>query len=363
MKNIVIFYPSFERGGATKVLINLIKFFSKKKRKVFLISNKKDQSLKDIKNLKIVVSKSFNFKFINNRISSGISSIITLKKLINNLDKKETIILSMQSNFFPAFFSFFLNWKVFTRVSEDPCGATKFADNKFFAYLILITKFLTYNFSYKVVVNATKSKKCVEKFLLKKKKVVLLFNPSVSKIIKRKNNYRKNYILNVGRLCKQKNQSLLIDAFYIFNKKNKKYKLLFCGDGPDRKKLISKVKSLGLSKNVKFLGWRKDLNKIYKESKLFVLTSYYEGMPNALIEAVNFELPSIVSNFSGAEDILLKGNGGEIIYDNDTKNLAKKMRSSVINYKKILDKTKISKKNIKKYFIEKAGQRYINQLC
>ena len=57
-------------------------------------------------------------------------------------------------------------------------------------------------------------------------------------------------------------------------------------------------------------------------------------MPNALIEAVNFELPSIVSNFSGAEDILLKGNGGEIIYDNDTKNLAKKMRSSVINYKK-----------------------------
>ena len=169
--------------------------------------------------------------------------------------------------------------------------------------------------------------------------------------------------MNVGRLCKQKNQSLLIDAFYIFNKKNKKYKLLFCGDGPDKKKLINRVKSLGLSKNVKFLGWRKDLNKIYKESKLFVLTSYYEGMPNALIEAVNFELPSIVSNFSGAEDILLKGNGGEIIYDNDAKNLAKKMVSSIINYKKILDKTKISKKNINKYSIEKAGQRYINQLC
>jgi len=363
MKNIVIFYPSFERGGATKVLINLIKFFSKKKIKVFLISNKKDQSLKNIKNLKIIVSKSYNFNYINNRISSGISSIISLKKLINNLDSKETIILSMQSNFFPAFLSFFLNWKVFTRVSEDPCDATKFADNKFFAYLILITKFLTYNFSYKVVVNATKSKKCVEKFLLNKKKVVLLFNPSLSKIIKRKNNYRKNYILNVGRLCKQKNQSLLIDAFYIFYKKNKKYKLLFCGDGPDKKKLIKQVDNLQLSKNIKFLGWSKNLDKIYKNSKLFILTSYYEGMPNALIEAINYELPSIALNSSGVEDVLLNGKGGEILYDRNIKVLANKMSQVILNYKKILKKTKKSKKKIDQYYIEKAGQKYINNLC
>ena len=191
----------------------------------------------------------------------------------------------------------------------------------------------------------------------------MLFNPSLSKIIKRKNISRKNYILNVGRLCKQKNQSLLIDAFNIFYKNNKKYKLLFCGDGPDKEKLKNKVNNLKLSKNIKFLGWRKDLDKIYKESKLFILTSYYEGMPNALIEAINFELPSIVSNFSGAEDILLKGKGGEILYDKSAKNLAKKMRSSVSDYKKVLDKTKISKKYIDKYFIEKAGQRYINQLC
>ena len=125
----------------------------------------------------------------------------------------------MQSNFFPAVFSFIFNWKIFTRVSEDPCGATEFADNKIFALIILITKFITYNLSHRIIVNATTSKKCVEKFLFNKKKVILLFNPTLNQIYKNNIQSRKNYFLNVGRLCKQKNQSLLIDAFYIFCKK------------------------------------------------------------------------------------------------------------------------------------------------
>ena len=90
---------------------------------------------------------------------------------------------------------------------------------------------------------------------------------------------------------------------------------------------------------------------------------YYLFQKNAMIEAVNFEFPSVDFNFSGAKNILLKGDEDEIIYDNDTKNLAENIGSLVINYKKILDKTIISKKNIDNYFIKKVWQRYINQLC
>ena len=50
MKNIIIFYPSFERGGVTKILLNLLKYFSKKKINVYLITNKLRGDLK-IKNL------------------------------------------------------------------------------------------------------------------------------------------------------------------------------------------------------------------------------------------------------------------------------------------------------------------------
>ena len=49
------------------------------------------------------------------------------------------------------------------------------------------------------------------------------------------------------------------------------------------------------------------------ESDFFVLPSLYEGMPNVLIDAINYEVPSICSDASGVDDILLKGKGGIII--------------------------------------------------
>ena len=363
MKNIVIFYPSFERGGATRVLINLLKFFSKKKKKIYLITNKKDTSLKNIKNLKLLIIKKYRLEFINNRIISGLNSLSVLAGLLKKLQKKHTTVLSMQSNFFSVLLAFFLRWKISVRVSEDPCGATKYADNKLFAILVLVTKLITYNLSHKIIANAIKSQNCIKKFVFKKDKVKLLYNPTLLKIEKKNNLSKKNYFLNVGRFCKQKNQSMLIDAFNEFYKNNKKYKLLLYGDGPDKKKLQNKVKKLNLNKCIKFLGWKNNMLHIYKRAKLFILTSYYEGMPNVLIDAVNFETPSIAFNASGVEDILLNGKGGEIIKKKNSNELSKRIKNVLTNYKKILIKTKRSKNKVNKYYIEKAGQKYINLLA
>ena len=81
------------------------------------------------------------------------------------------------------------------------------------------------------------------------------------------------------------------------------------------------------------------------------------------IDAVNFETPSIAFNVSGVKDILLNGKGGEIIKKYNSKELTKRMKNVVSDYKKILIKTKKSKNKIDKYYIEKAGQRYINYLA
>ena len=56
MNNIIIFYPSYENGGATTVLNNLIEYISKKKKKIYLITNKKSKHLVNFKNLKIILS-------------------------------------------------------------------------------------------------------------------------------------------------------------------------------------------------------------------------------------------------------------------------------------------------------------------
>jgi glycosyltransferase involved in cell wall biosynthesis len=141
-----------------------------------------------------------------------------------------------------------LNFKITIRVSEDPCGAFLKADNRFFAAVVTLTKFLTYNFADRIITNAIKSQNCVRKFLIKKKKVILLYNPTLKRILKKNNIKKKNYILNVGRLCKQKNQFTILNAFSIFVQNNKDYELFFCGDGPDKKKLQMLVQKLNLIK-------------------------------------------------------------------------------------------------------------------
>ena len=205
MKNLILFYPSYERGGATKILINLIKVLSKKNIKIYLIINNFNYKHKNLKLLKIKSNQSiFKSRFFSSLLGSW-----ELIKIINKLNKIETKVLSMQSNFFSVLISFFQRVKVIVRVSEDPCGATKFADEKMFSYLILLSKFLTYNMASYVIVNAKKSLICVKKILYNKKKASILYNPSLEKvnIFRKKKNNRT--FLSIGRFCKQKKPDIV----------------------------------------------------------------------------------------------------------------------------------------------------------
>ena len=166
--------------------------------------------------------------------------------------------------------------------------------------------------------------------------------------MKKKKKNKKNLILSVGRLCKQKNFETLIKGFYIFQKKFPKYKLLILGHGYNKKKLLNLAISLRIDKKIKFKGWVKDVRKYYDDPKIFVMTSLYEGLPNALIDAVNFEIPSISTKCSGASDILTNKNGifFRMMDDND---LADKMIKCALNYQSSIKKIKRSKKFIKHF--------------
>ena len=134
------FLPFFERGGVTKILLNLLKYFSKKIN-VYLITNKLRGDLKNKKFIKTFKITNNKIGFINNRITTSFKAAVLMIKLFKLLNKDQTTILSMQSNFFPALIGYLFKFKTIIRVSEDPCGATKYADNKFFAYLILSQNF------------------------------------------------------------------------------------------------------------------------------------------------------------------------------------------------------------------------------
>lgn len=90
---------------------------------------------------------------------------------------------------------------------------------------------------------------------------------------------------HVGRFMYQKNHAFLIDAFREVARKNPKAILMLVGDGELRPEIEKKVQSYGLAEKVRFLGLRKDVKALYNCMDVFVLPSWYEGLPVVSIEA------------------------------------------------------------------------------
>ncbi len=364
LKTVYLFYPSFEKGGATKNLIRIVNFLLKKRIKVFFFTRgaSKNNFIKN-KNLKIINTKPLKkLNFLPIRWNLAISSMINLNFFLKE-NKKHSIIFSMQSHI-PAIIIAKINQiKIVIRNSEEPIGATFYADNKILGFFVLFLKVIFYNFSDKIIAISTKSKHSLQKIVLFKKKVSLIYNPYLEKILKIKKETKKksfNFnILSIGRLTKQKNFILLIKTVIKLSKKYKNINLLIIGNGDLKNHLRNTIRN---HKNIKIINWKNKLNKYYLNSDLFVLPSYYEGLPNVLIDAVNNEIPIISTNCSGASDILHKNSGGFIVPINNQNELEKRIIFVMENYFIAKNKVLRAKKKLFK-FSDINLDKYYKLLC
>lgn len=112
------------------------------------------------------------------------------------------------------------------------------------------------------------------------------FNNDIRKEYREKASLTDEIIVgHVARFNEQKNHTFLIDVFKEVVKEDSKYQLWLIGTGELEGQIKEKVKKLNLSKNVKFLGVRNDVNKLMQAMDIFVLPSNYEGLPVVGIEA------------------------------------------------------------------------------
>lgn len=115
----------------------------------------------------------------------------------------------------------------------------------------------------------------------------------------------KYLIITTGRMCELKGQWHLIRAFSEVIRKEPQSMLMIVGDGELRGYLTGLVKANGLEKHVIFTGWTRNPFGYYARADIFILSSLYEGYPNALAEAVCCGIPCIATDMhSGAREIL-----------------------------------------------------------
>jgi glycosyltransferase involved in cell wall biosynthesis len=117
-------------------------------------------------------------------------------------------------------------------------------------------------------------------------------------------------IINMGRLTAQKNQKDLLTAFLEVRKKTS-CRLVIIGEGDLKDELVKLSEALGIASDVLFLGFQKNPFKYISRSDIFVLSSSFEGFPNALAESMAVGCPVISSDCpTGPREILAPGTQG-----------------------------------------------------
>jgi glycosyltransferase involved in cell wall biosynthesis len=172
-----------------------------------------------------------------------------------------------------------------------------------------------------------------------------IFNQEIRDKIRKDFNIDDKFVVgHIGRFNFQKNHSFLIDIFSEIIKKHANSVLILIGKGELEDEIKNKIKSLALADKVIFTGVRSDIPDLLMAMDVFIFPSFFEGMPNTVIEAQATSLPCIVSDTITKESNIT----GLISYlplDDHPKKWAEQAYIFMNNYKRI---------NTKEIFIKKG---------
>ena len=133
-------------------------------------------------------------------------------------------------------------------------------------------------------------------------------------------------ICAVGRIDEQKAYDVMLTAFAIFHSTHSEHILTIYGDGKDEEEIKALAEELGLGQNVIFHGNRPDAVKLIKDAGMFVMTSRYEGMPNALLEAMACGIPCVCTDCDfGPAELIEDGASGLLVPVDDVRAVAAAM--------------------------------------
>lgn len=160
-----------------------------------------------------------------------------------------------------------------------------------------------------------------------RKKSTIIMNPINPDLPSVFSGVREKRVVNVARLFEQKNQKLFIDAFCEFIKTHQDYIAEIYGDGPMEDELCSYIKKVNMDGKITLRGFSKNVLEDIRSAEMFVLSSDYEGMSNALIEAVGIGVPCISTDhpIGGARMTIKDGENGFLVPVNNVEVMAEKM--------------------------------------
>ena len=155
----------------------------------------------------------------------------------------------------------------------------------------------------------------------------IILNPIRNNLPKHSREENNKRIVSIGRLNSQKNYTLLIEAFSLFCQRYNDYRLEIYGKGEQEETLKKLTKALGIEDKVIFEGFRNDVHEKISNATMFVMSSDYEGLSNALLEAMAMGMPCISTDSppGGARMVITDGENGLLVPVGNKKKLTEAM--------------------------------------
>ncbi|MFC1728022.1 glycosyltransferase [Nanoarchaeota archaeon] len=342
------------RGGTTERLG--LKLAKKGHKVVFISADNKNKIKVKQPNVKVCRLPSFSVPKTNKKLRLGFPSIFRMAKIF---EKEKIEVVQINAPYMLAISAIIVarskNIPILHHIHTAPehmTANTPWRDSKIIRTIVAKYLVFLYNLTDHAVFLTNFTRDRIKKYGLKKPSSIISngidltkFNPKIDKYLFRKKFKLKNekMILYVGRLMKEKNVDMLIDAFELLVKERPECKLAIVGDGWLKGKLEKKVADKKLNKKVIFTGNLPEnmTASAYVNAYMFVLVSTLDLEPLVILEAQACGCPVISSKTEAfsAEEMIGNNKGGFLVNPLDKRDVMEKMLTLVKN-EKLHDKMK-----------------------
>ncbi|MFW6025645.1 MAG: glycosyltransferase [Candidatus Woesearchaeota archaeon] len=324
-RKILCVAPHLDGGGSQRVLINIVNYLGNENLDLLVI-NKEGKLLKQIND---------DIKIISTKASRARNAILEIK---NILDKNNYGIIFTMKGYLGiiVLISKMLSKNKPRIIYREVVHVTTILKKK--GRLKFINKLLykiMYKKVYKIIAPSLEIKKdLIENFNIVPNKIKVINNPVDTKKINKSIKEQIDHhwfqlqreipvLVGMGRLTEQKGFKFLIEAIELLKMRNIKVRLAILGEGEKEKELKLRVKKKKLNDRIQFLGFKENPFIYIANADLFILSSLFEGFPNALLEAMACETPVISTSCpSGPSEIINNNKNGILVPYKNSERLA-----------------------------------------
>lgn len=350
---IVILMGSLTMGGAERVATSLASYLANSDVETYLVSFDSKPSSYTLDEKVHFINNLDNDKFIGIK---GVNKRI--KFMFNTLNKiKPDLVFTMfyDINMYALIYKLFGKNKI-KLVSSERCNPNEITGKN-----RIINKISSMS-SDGFIFQTKRAKECYPKKVQDKSVVIhnAIGNPLLEKVAKDKIMSSKT-ITSMGRLEHQKAHDVMIKSCAPVLKKHPEYKLVIYGEGSLRPYLEDLINKLNMQSNVFLPGNTENAVLEVAKSQVFLLTSRFEGMPNALMEAMACGVPSISTDCDmGPAELIENGVNGYLVPVDDVDAITQKLELLIDDESLRKQISNNSRKIVEEHSVQKIYREYLD---